>query len=217
MKPLLGTVAWGVATVVSTVAIAANADVRVAPWIGSHMVVQQGRPVRLSGTDAPGIPIRAALGAGSATTRADSAGHWFLTVPAVPAGGPYVLRIEGSNRIAFSDVWSGEVWIASGQSNMELSLSHSRGGKEASADGCPGMRLFTVAHKTAVAPVDTVEGTWETCESATADAFSAVAFYFGRELHRALGVPIGIVETTWGGTPAEAWTPREALLAEPAL
>jgi sialate O-acetylesterase len=217
MRALLGTFAWSVAAVVSTMSTVAYADLRVAPWIGSHMVVQEGRAVRLSGTDTPGVPIRAALGAGSATTRADSAGHWFVTVPAVPAGGPYVLRIEGSNRVTFSDVWSGEVWIASGQSNMELSLSRSRSGKDASADGCPGLRLFTVAHKTAQAPADGVEGNWETCAPAAADGFSAVAFYFGRELHRALGVPVGIIQTTWGGTTAEAWTPREALLAEPSL
>jgi sialate O-acetylesterase len=204
------------AAILST-AISASADVRVAPWIGNHMVVQEGRPVRLSGTDSPGVPIRAALGAGSATTRTDSAGHWFVSVPAVPAGGPYTLRIDGSNRVTFSDVWSGEVWIASGQSNMELSLARSRGGKDASADGCPGLRLFTVAHKIAQAPADTVEGQWETCDAASADAFAAVAFYFGRDLHRALGVPIGIIQTTWGGTPAESWTPREALLAEPSL
>jgi sialate O-acetylesterase len=195
----------------------AYADLRVPSFVGDHMVVQEGRAVRLAGTDAPGTPIRATLGTGQAATRADGAGHWALSLPSVAAGGPFTLTIEGSNRLTFIDIWSGEVWVASGQSNMELALTRSRGGMEASADGCPGLRLFLVQQKTAAAPQPDVHGSWRACEPATADGFSAVAFYFGRQIHRALGVPVGIIQATWGGTPAEAWTPRAALIAEPLL
>jgi sialate O-acetylesterase len=195
----------------------AQAGVTVAPTIGDHMVVQRGRPVRLGGGDLPGQTIRATLGAGHAATQADAAGRWSLTLPAPPAGGPFTLTIEGSTAATFTDVWSGEVWVASGQSNMELPLRRSLGAAEAVAGGCPGLRLFVVGQRTAAAPAATVEGRWQPCDAATAAGFSAVAFHFGRDLHRALGVPVGLILSARGGTPAEAWTPREALVAEPGL
>ena len=195
----------------------ARAEVRVPALIGDHMVVERGQPVKLWGTAAPGEVVRAALAGQRGETKADAAGRWKLALPALPAGGPYVLTIDASNKLAFSDVWSGEVWLASGQSNMELPLSRSAGAQEAAAGGCSGLRLFTVATTTAAAPKSDVDGAWKGCDAETAAAFSAVAFHFGRDLHRSLGVPVGLIHASWGGTPAEAWTPREALLAEPAL
>ncbi|HJX65015.1 MAG TPA: sialate O-acetylesterase [Polyangia bacterium] len=177
------------------------------------MMLQRGRPVRLWGTAAPGESIRATLAGGKAATQANGGGQWALTLPAVPAGGPFVLSIEGSNALTFSDVWSGEVWVASGQSNMEFTLARSKGAEQAVAGGCPGLRLFTVAKATAGSPKADVSGAWQVCDADTAKDFSAVAFYFGQELHRALGVPVGLIHSSWGGTPAEAWTSREALRA----
>ncbi|MBV9945960.1 MAG: hypothetical protein JOZ69_03840, partial [Myxococcales bacterium] len=205
------------ASLVSLSSAPARADVHLSSGAGNHMVVQQGRPVPLSGTDAPGVTVRAKLGSVQATARADSAGRWALVLAPVPAGGPLTLTVEGSNRAVFTDIWSGEVWLASGQSNMELPLARSRGGPAASDDGCPGVHLFLVEHHTALAPEPEPRGAWHACEPTSADAFSAVAFHFAREMHRALGVPIGVIQATWGGTPAEAWTPREALLDEASL
>ena len=196
---------------------AAFAAVRVAALIGNHMMVQRDRPVRLWGTAAPGESVRAALAGGKAATQTDASGHWAVTLPSVAAGGPFVLTIEGSNPLTFSDVWSGEVWVASGQSNMEFILARSKGADQAAVGGCPGLRLFTVAKATAGSPVADVSGAWQVCDADTAKDFSAVAFYFGQELHRALGVPVGLIHASWGGTPAEAWTPREALLADASL
>jgi sialate O-acetylesterase len=196
---------------------AARAAVRVPAIIGDHMVVERGQPVRLWGRADPGEVVRGSVGGHGDETKADATGRWRLALPALAAGGPYVLTIEGSNKLTFSDVWAGEVWLASGQSNMELPLARSAGAREAASGGCAGLHLFTVATATAALPKDDVEGAWKVCDAETAAAFSAVAFHFGREVHRALGLPVGLIHASWGGTPAEAWTPREALVAEPAL
>jgi sialate O-acetylesterase len=198
-----------------------RADVKVDALIGDHMVVQRDRPVRLGGSAAPGEAVTATLAAGKATAKADARGRWSLALPAMPAGGPFTLRISGAGAgaaaLTFTDVLVGEVWVAAGQSNMELQLQRTKGGADAAALGCSGLRLFVVANRPAAAPATSVRGEWQACDAASASAFSAVAFHFGRELHRALGAPVGIVEAAVGGTPAEAWTPRETLRADPTL
>ena len=193
------------------------ATTHVSSLIGEHMVVQRGRPVRLSGTDLPGHAVRATLAGRTGAAKTDAAGRWLITLSPLDAGGPFTLTVDGSRTLTFEDVWSGEVWLASGQSNMGLPLTRSTGADEAVAGGCPGIRLFTVAQKTAAEPAADVEAQWQPCDPANAAAFSAVAFHFGQEIHRALGVPVGLVLAAWGGTPAEAWTPRAALVADPTL
>jgi sialate O-acetylesterase len=196
----------------------AHAEVSVDALIGAHMVVQRDRPMRVGGTAAPGEAVTATIAAAKAATKADANGRWSVTLPALAAGGPYTLKVRGaSNGLTFNDVWAGEVWVASGQSNMEFPLQRSRGGADAAALGCSGLRLFTVTNAPAAAPAAKVGGEWRACDPANAAGFSAAAFHFGRELHRALGVPVGLVQATVGGTPAEAWTPRASLLAEPTL
>jgi sialate O-acetylesterase len=214
-----GVARW-VLTIVAGVSLArvARAEVAVDPLIGEHMVVQRDRPVHVGGTATPGEAVTTTIAAAKAATKADANGRWSVTLPALAAGGPYVLKVRGANNaLAFSDVWSGEVWVASGQSNMEFPLQRSKGGADAAALGCSGLRLFTVANGPAAAPATKIGGEWRACDAANAASFSAVAFYFARELHRALAVPVGVVQATVGGTPAEAWTPRASLLAEPTL
>ncbi len=198
----------------ASAATSARAEVKVGALVGDHMVVQQRKPIRLYGTAAPGETVRASLDRASGNTKADAAGRWELTLPALPAGGPYTLAIGA---LRFSDVWSGEVWVASGQSNMEFQLAQSTGVAAALAEGCPRLRLFTVAKTTALEPAADVTGAWQACTAETAVAFSAVAFHAGQELQRALGVTVGLVHASWGGTPAEAWTPRAALTRDAAL
>ncbi len=197
--------------------VPAAAEVRLPALVGSHMVLQRDQPARVWGWAAPGETVRVSVGsaAGQATTGPD--GRWSVDLPAQPAGGPFELTIAGRNTITLDDVWAGEVWVASGQSNMEFQLASAIGGPEAAQAGCAGLRLFTVAKATSLLPKDDVSGQWAGCDASTAPGFSAVAFYFGRELAKALGVKIGLVHSSWGGTPAEAWTSREALAAEPSL
>jgi sialate O-acetylesterase len=195
----------------------AAADVRLPALVGSHMVLQRDTPARVWGWATPGEAVTVALGTARAEAKAADDGRWSVDLPAQPAGGPFTLTVSGRNKIVLEDVWVGEVWVASGQSNMEFALRQARGGPEDAAAGCEGLHLLTVARTTSLVPKDDVSGEWQRCDASSANAFSAVAFYFGRALRRDLGIPIGLVHSSWGGTPAEAWTSREALEAEPSL
>ena len=113
------------------------AEVKVDALIGDHMVVQRDRPLRLAGTAAPGEAVTATIAAAKATAKADAAGRWSMALPALPAGGPYTLKVRGTNTLTFGDVWAGEVWVASGQSNMEFPLQRSKGGADAAALAAP--------------------------------------------------------------------------------
>ncbi len=195
----------------------AAAEVRLPALVGSHMVLQREQPDRVWGWAAPGEAVSVSVGTARGRTTAGGDGRWSVELPAQAAGGPFVMTIEGRNTIRLEDVWLGEVWVASGQSNMEFPLARAAGGAEAAAAPCDGLRLFTVAKATSLRPKDDMSGQWSICDATTAPAFSAVAFFFGQELARSLGVKIGLVHSSWGGTPAEAWTSREALAAEPTL
>ncbi len=209
-------ISFGAAAVLAA-ATPAVAEVKPAALIGDHMVVQQGKPVHLWGTAGAGESVHASLAGAEGETRADAAGDWSLPLPSLPSGGPHTLTLRGTNTLTFTDVWAGEVWVASGQSNMEFPLSRSNGAAQAATDGCPGLRLFTVTKATSADPKADVDGLWGPCNAESAQGFSAVAFYFGQELHRVLGVPVGLIHSSWGGTPAEAWTPRAALVADSSL
>ncbi|HEY3375925.1 MAG TPA: sialate O-acetylesterase [Armatimonadota bacterium] len=183
-----------------------------------HMVLQRDIPLPVWGWAESGEAIRVEIAGVQATGVAGADGRWRVTLPALPAGGPHTLTVCGANTVTVADVLVGDVWVCSGQSNMEWPLnSVNDATEEVAAAQYPAMRLFTVP-KTAVieARVDT-DAYWSLCEPRSAEAFSAVAYFFGRELHSALDVPIGLINTSWGGTLAEAWTSREALLSEPEL
>ncbi|RKY09911.1 MAG: sialate O-acetylesterase [Planctomycetota bacterium] len=192
------------------------AEVRLPAVIGSNMVLQQQSEAPLWGWADPGekITIRAKWKKGRARAKADADGKWtaFLTTP--KAGGPYTIRIKGANTIKLENVLVGEVWVCSGQSNMQWSVSNSNNSAEEIAGAqYPNIRLFYVKRKVADTPQDDCEGAWRECSPETIPEFSAVAYFFGRNLHKQLDIPIGLIHTSWGGTPAEAWTRRPILEA----
>jgi sialate O-acetylesterase len=205
------------ALVLLAVAPAARADVALPALFGSHMVVQRDRPVRVWGTADAGESVTVDLAGAQATTTADASGRFEATLAALPAGGPHTLVVAGRNRLQLDDVWAGEVWVASGQSNMEWPLQRADRGEADAAAGCDRLRLFTVARTTAFEPRADVTGSWSACTAETALGFSAVAFHFGLQIARTQNVTVGLVHSSWGGTPAEAWTPRAALTAVPDL
>lgn len=176
-----------------------------------HMVLQREMPIPIWGKDQPNQEIMARMNGQESKTRADGQGHWKLTLPAQKAGGPFQLTISGSSEVNFNDVMVGEVWICSGQSNMEWSVARSKDASQeiAQADH-PKIRLFTVEHQIAFQPAADVEGKWQVCSPATVDQFSAVAYYFGRDLKEELDVPIGLINTSWGGSKVEPWMSAEA-------
>jgi sialate O-acetylesterase len=183
------------------------------------MVLQRDVEILVWGWADPREPISVSLAGNVRETVTGPDGKWRVTLPAVQAGGPFVLLVKGQKTIVLRDVLIGEVWVASGQSNMTYALSGATGGEEAaSAAKYSGIRFFTVPQKTAVAPQqDTRLESWETCSPETARKFSAVAFYFARQLHKELGVPVGIILSSWPGTGAEEWTDPDSLRREKEL
>jgi len=206
---------------VAALAASAQAEVRLPALFGDHVVLQQQTEAPIWGWAEPGerIAVRADWLDDPIISAADENGRWKLSLPTPEAGGPYTLTIEAENVITLTDVMIGEVWICSGQSNMEMPVDYVGPGywgvtdyeQEIAAADYPQIRLFTVQRALDTEPRDDCTGQWRRCSPDTAGEFSAVGYFFGRDLHEELDVPIGLICTAWGGTPAEAWTSYEAL------
>jgi sialate O-acetylesterase len=189
----------------------------IAPIFTDHMVLQRNQRDWIWGWDAPGHAIAVTIDGQTATTQAEQDGRWrvLFTPPAV--GGPYALSVAGSHTMTLNDVLVGDVWLCSGQSNMEFGLKRvSHADEELAHASYPSIRLFVVGKTAAVHPQLTLSGHWSPCTPATAavgtwDGFSAVGYFFGRELHQRLTIPIGLIQVAWGATPAEAWNSRAGL------
>jgi sialate O-acetylesterase len=196
----------------------AHAQVRVPSIIGDNMVLQAAMKVRMWGTASPGERVTVRLNSQSSSATADASGHWQTFVGPFKAGGPFDLTIAGTNTLTFKNILIGEVWICSGQSNMEWPLINAKDGAIAVAEAnYPEIHLFTVEKNTSATPLDDVKGRWVVTTPDTVGQFSAVGYFFGRELYQRLKTPIGLIHTSWGGTPAESWTSYEALAANPEL
>jgi sialate O-acetylesterase len=204
--------------IIVSVSSAVYADVRLPAIIGDNMVLQQDTKVRIWGNANPGEQVVVTLQDKSSRTVADKQGRWEIWLPPLKAGGPLELSVKGNNALTIKNVLVGEVWVCSGQSNMEWPLINTIDGAETVAQAkYPEIRLFTVEKNTAASPLNDVEGHWVVTTPDDAAHFSAVGYFFGRELYQQLKVPIGLINTSWGGTPAEAWTSHEALLSSPEL
>lgn len=194
------------------------ADVRLPAVISDNVVLQRGAKVPIWGWAEPGEQVTVGVSWHTMqwSVRADEQGKWRFEMTPPEAGGPYEMTIRGKNTVTISNILVGEVWVGSGQSNMQWTVRHSANAEqEIAAANYPNIRLFTVERKVADQPQSDCVGNWESCSPETVGDFSAVAYFFGRELHKELSVPIGLIHTSWGGTPAEAWTSREVLEAEP--
>ena len=192
---------------------AAIARPLLSPIFGDHMVLQRGKLNTFWGWTTPGREIQVSVEDKSATIVAGPDGAWKAAVEVPAAGGPYTVTIHGGDeQVVLKDVMVGDVWLCSGQSNMAVGLRGTTGGPEAAlAANLPAVRLYRVATRVAYAPVDTIKGNWQVCSAETAGGFSAVAFHFARKIHTELGVPIGLVVSAVGGSPAESWIGAEAL------
>jgi sialate O-acetylesterase len=216
---------WAVALAAAVCLSAqARADVKPFTLFSDGMVLQSGVKCPVWGTADPGEEVSAAINIGAAnlpagpSVKADKDGKWALQFSPIQPGGPYTVTIKGKNEITIKDVLVGEVWVASGQSNMEMNLASCADAKEEIAKSKnPKMHLFTVPKKIADEPTTELQGKWVECDPETSGSFSAVAYYFGRDLQKARNVPVGMIHTSWGGTPAEAWTPQGTLEANPDL
>jgi len=194
------------------------ADVRLPAVIGNHMVLQQNIPLSIWGWADPGESVTVQLGKHKVRTKTDMEGKWQVKLPEMVAGGPYEMVISGKNTITLKDIMVGEVWVCSGQSNMEWRMrSVNNSVEEILNANYPQIRLFQIPKKAAAHPQTDVNAEWRQCNPRTVIDFSAVAYFFGRELHKKLNVPVGLILTCWGGTRIEPWTPPEGFKMVPEL
>ncbi len=196
----------------------ALADVKLPTFFSDSMVLQRDKPLPVWGTADAGEEVTVTLGAATAKATADADGKWKVALPAQSAGTGLQLSVTGKNAIAIKDIAVGDVWICSGQSNMAFRLNGAnKAQEEIAAANFPTLRSFTVGNHASLTPRDEVSGHWVAATPATAGDFTAVGYFFGKELNQKLNIPIGLIHTSWGGTPAQAWTSREALTAVPSL
>jgi len=179
------------------------------------MVLQQGTSVPVWGWADDGEEVTVQFRNQKVTTKA-AGGQWMVRLKKMKVGGPFTLKVAGKNSLTLNNVMVGEVWIASGQSNMEMALNGAfEAQKDIAASANPMIRLYTVAKLKANAPTNNVHASWKECDPQSSPGFSAVAYYFARDLQKALKVPVGVIHTSWGGSPAEVWMSDKALSSNP--
>jgi sialate O-acetylesterase len=198
-----------------------SANVSLPSVFGDNMVLQQKSDVKIWGWAKTWerVTIKAEWMKEELSVVADNQGTWSITFPTPSAGGPYKMTISGFNRIEFNNVLIGEVWLCSGQSNMEWSARSGiiNAEEEIKNADYPQIRLFSVYHSTSKFPQEHLTGQWSECNPETMQSFSVVAYFFARKLNRELGIPVGLINSSWGGTPAEAWMPEEVISGDPVL
>ncbi|HEU5117269.1 MAG TPA: sialate O-acetylesterase [Isosphaeraceae bacterium] len=196
----------------------ARADVKLPSVFGSHMVLQRDQPDKVYGTADPGEEVSVSIADQTKTTKADDKGRWSVTLDALKTSTkPLTMTVKGKNTVTFDDVLVGEVWICSGQSNMGFNLGSAYDADiEALTAKLPNLRLISVPQVGTQEPQDDFKGHWEPCTPEAAKSFSAVGFFFGRQIYETLdNVPVGLIDDAWGGSAAEAWVRRDILEKDP--
>lgn len=201
----------------------ARAEVRLPVVLSDGVVLQRELPIHVWGWAAPGETVAVALTGQNKTTVADFTGRWHIYLAPEPAGGPFELAVKGTNTIVLHDVLIGDVWVASGQSNMEYPMEGWGGTAKEQAEEIPKatlplVHLLDIPHATSDHPLDDLPATkWTACTPESVHKFSAVAYYFAKEIAAHEKIPIGMIESSWGGTVAEAWTSMDGLSSNPGL
>jgi len=197
-------------------------EIRLPKMISDHAVLQRGTPIHIWGWSAPNETVTVAFHGQKRSADANQYGEWSVWLMPEEAGGPYTLSVNGnesgSQTLEVSDLLVGDVWVASGQSNMEIPLRGFPGSaviknasQEIAGANLPQVRLLRVDHRSSDVPVNDIAATWTLCTPETATDFSAVAYFFGRQISHDEKVPIGLVDSTWGGTPVSSWLSLDAL------
>lgn len=216
MKRLFFGAVWALCSLYGLLAANMPAPLTVARVFGSYMVLQHGIRIPVWGTAAPGATVSVAIGGQEKSGVADADGRWQVSLDSLPLGKALEMKVVAGETITFSDILVGDVWLCGGQSNMEMPVagwgSVLNFQEEVAAANYPNIRLMTVKRawgKTPIADIQT-DG-WQPCSPASVGGFSAVGYFFGREIHAKTGLPIGLISCNWGGTPAEAWTSEAGL------
>src|ERR1041385_1550843 len=190
------------------------ANVIVPKIFGNNMVLQRNKQIPIWGWADPNEKITVRFNRQVKSVTADKNGNWRINLDKEIAGGPYQLSIKGKNTVAFSNVLVGEVWICSGQSNMEMPIAGwgkiNNYEQEIAAANYPQIRHIKIPNTVNTKPQNDIEKSeWKICSPATAGDFTAAGYFFARELYDQLKIPIGLINTSWGGTHVETWTSRE--------
>ncbi len=196
-----------------------NAEVKLPRIFSSNMVLQQGIEIPVWGWADKGEQITVTFNNKTLRTKTDNNGKWIVKLPVTDYGGPHTLVVKGKNTVVFENVLIGEVWVCSGQSNMEWGVNQSANPeKEIESANFPKIRLFTVPKTVAQVPKDDISsGSWVECSPETVAGFSAVGYFFGRKIFTDLNVPVGLIHTSWGGTVAETWSSAQTISKDPDL
>jgi hypothetical protein len=196
---------------------AVSADVRLPAIFSDHLVLQAEAPVKIWGWADPSETITVTIAGQTQTTTAGATGEWQVTLQPLPGSAvPTTLTIQGRNQVAIGDVLVGEVWLGSGQSNMELRTNQAQNfAQEKPGADFPQIRQFTVRRNATPDAVTEIQGEWRVCSPSTVGDFSAVLYFFGRELHQELRRPVGLINSSWGATPIQTWMPLEAVRSSP--
>ncbi len=186
------------------------------PLFTDNAILQRGIPCPIWGWAKPGEKVTVRMAGKSASATADDTGKWLAKLGPFPAGGPHTLTVTGPQTVTLNNVLVGDVWICSGQSNMQFGVGGANNAQQEIANAkYPEIRLFSVPNVVAFEPQSTVNGQWQVCSPETVGGFTAVGYFFGRALHEDLKVPIGLINTSWGGTICEAWASADALKTMP--
>ena len=202
-----------------TFAFHSYGDIQLPRIFGNEMVIQRDTKAPVWGWADAGEKVTVTGSWGEkAEAVADEKGIWNLKIATPPAGGPFSITVEGKNKIELKDVLSGEVWVCSGQSNMQWSVSRAKDPEEEiKAANYPEIRLFQVKLVPSTTPLYDTDGIWKKCSPESVAGFSATGYYFGRKLYKDLKIPIGLIQSAWGGTCVEAWTPKEKQFDDPVV
>jgi len=188
------------------------ADIELCNVFTDHMVLQRNQKNPVWGWDAPGTKVTVTIDHQTQETKAGADGRWSVKLTAMKAGGPHVLKIQGSSEVTIQDVLVGEVWVCSGQSNMAFAVSSANDSDlESLTAKYPQIRLLSVPQRASQKHEKNFEGAWSVCTPDTVKGFSAVGYFYGRQLHQTLGVPVGLIDNAWGGSSAESWVRRDLL------
>jgi len=191
-----------------------SAQLSLSQLFSDHAVLQQKTPIPVWGWGTPDESLEITFADQTIITKVNTSGKWQVTFEPMEAGGPHQLTVKGSEKLTVNDIYVGEVWICSGQSNMEWIVKNAQNApQEIAAANYPMIRHLKIPHIVATSPEERIlqPVEWEICSPETVEDFSAVGYFFGRELHQKLNVPIGLINTSWGGTEVEAWTSGKAI------
>src|SRR5437762_515468 len=199
-------------------ASSAFADVQLPGIISDHMLLQRDVPVRIFGKALAGEAITVTYRGQTAQTVTDPIGRWEVWLKPLSPGAAADMTIKGTNTITIADVLVGDVWIGSGQSNMQWAVRQSdNADAEIASANFPQIRLFYVPRKTSSSPVEDVDARWVVCSPESVKEFSAVLYFFGRQMHQDLKAPMGLIHSSWGGTPIASWISGASLVGNPHL